>query len=65
MQSDINYLSAKLEEIHADVKLLQDHVDKLRLESAGKKAVQRFLLTSVGMLSGVVVWAVHHLLKIV
>ena len=58
MQTDINYLVAKLEEIHSDVKQLQIHVDELRQESSGRKAVQRLLLVAAGGLGAVMGWVI-------
>lgn len=62
MNRDVNYLMAKLESIHEDVKQLQIHVDELRQESAGKKAITRFLLSSTGVMGATLVWVVDHVL---
>lgn len=64
VRPDIHYLSAKLEEIHADVKQLQEHVDALRQESAGRKAVAKFMLGSMAVLGSIVGWLTTHILKV-
>jgi len=63
MRVDINYLAAKLEEIHDDVLLLKVHVDILRQESAGRKAVQKFILGSMGCFGVVLGWLVTYVMK--
>lgn len=64
MRVDINYLAAKLEEIHEDVLQLKDHVDLLRQESSGRKAVQKFILGSMGVLSVVLGWLLTYVMKL-
>jgi len=56
----IEYLLAKLETIHDDVKELQKHVDELRQESSGRRAVNRFVIGSLGVLGAVVAWVVQQ-----
>lgn len=65
MRNDLNYLTAKLEAIHEDVKQLQIHVDELRQEAAGRKAVQRFLLASMSAMGVVVGWLVNTITNII
>lgn len=55
-----DYLLAKLETIHEDVKTLQVQVDDLRQDMSGRKAVQKFLATALGGLGVVVAWLVTH-----
>lgn len=62
MKNDINYLTAKLEEMHEDIRQLNAHVDILRQESAGRGAVHKFLITSMGVLTTIIGWVVHTLL---
>ena len=64
MKADVNYLAAKLEEIHEDVRQLQEHVDALRQESAGRKAVTKVLMGSVAVLGSVVGWLTTHIVRI-
>ncbi|MBA4259165.1 MAG: hypothetical protein C0446_08370 [Chitinophaga sp.] len=56
MKVSIDYLAAKLEEIHNDVKELKGQVDELRQVEAGRKATQRFLAASISILGGVITW---------
>jgi len=64
MQTDINYLAAKLEEIHADVKQLKEHVDELRQEAAGRRATTRFILGALGVCGAVLGWTVSTVLSL-
>ena len=63
LNRNTDYLLAKLEEIHEDVKTLKGQVDDLRLESHGKKTVVKFLTGAFGVLSAVVGWVVHLVIK--
>lgn len=63
MRPTNEYLLAKLEEIHEDVKQLQTHVDELRQESAGRRAVHKFMLTSLGIIGAAVGWLTTHVLS--
>lgn len=65
MVRNTEYLQAKLEEIHEDVRILQKHVDELRQEAAGRKAVNRFVLTSLGVIGAVVGWLTNHVLYLI
>lgn len=58
MKADVHYLTAKLEEIHLDVKQLQEHVDILRQESTGRKALTKVLLGGMSVLSVVLGWVI-------
>lgn len=64
MKSDVNYLAAKLEEIHADVRQLQGHVDDLRQEAAGRKATHRFIFSALGIIGATMGWIMNALLKV-
>lgn len=64
MKSDINYITAKLEEIHAAVVKLQTHVDELRQESAGRKAVQRFTLGALGIIGATLGWLIDNVISL-
>lgn len=55
-KDNIPYVVAKLEEIHADVTQLKQHVDELRQVEAGRKANQKLLTASVSVLGGIVAW---------
>lgn len=60
MNRDIHYLTAKLEEIHDDVKELRAHVDILRQEAAGKRAVSKALVVALGLIGATVGWLVDN-----
>jgi hypothetical protein len=62
IHSDIGYLMAKLEIIHSDVKDLNKAVALLQQESTAKKAVNRFIVTAVGILGATVGWLVDNVL---
>lgn len=64
MKHDVNYLLAKLEEIHEDVKQLQIHVDQLRQESAGRKAINRFLLATMGVMGATLGWVINNIVAL-
>lgn len=64
MKNDVNYLTAKLEEIHDDVKQLQIHVDDLRQEAAGKRAVSRFMIAALGIIGATVGWLVDNIVSL-
>ena len=63
MKQDINYLVAKLEEIHEDVKQLQDHVDELRQEASGRRAIQRFMLATMGIIGATLGWLIDNIIS--
>lgn len=60
---DISYLLAKLEELHEDVRELKLHVDTLRQEQSGRKAVVRFLLAAMGIVGATVGWLVDNVIS--
>lgn len=62
MQKDLGYLTAKLEEMHSDIKDLKEKIDILRHESTGRKAVHRVLIGGLGFLTTVVGWLVHTII---
>ncbi len=62
---EIGYLSAKLEEMHDDIRELSAHVDQLRQESTSRKAVQKFTMASIGVIATVVAWLIHTSLALV
>lgn len=64
MKNDINYLTAKLEEIHEDVKVLQGHVDELRQEYHGRKAISKFMFGALGIIGATVGWLVDNVLSL-
>lgn len=64
MARNTEYLQAKLEEIHEDVRSLQKHVDELRQEAAGRKAVNRFIFTSLGVLGATVGWLADNVINL-
>lgn len=59
-RTNVNYLLAKLEEIHEDVKELRAHVDHLREDYAGRKMATKVVLVAVSMLGATVAWLVDH-----
>ncbi len=61
MKNDLGYLSAKLEEMHYDIKILQAHVDELRQEASGRKAIHRVLIGGLSALTTVLGWVVYHI----
>ena len=63
MKQDINYLVAKLEEIHEDVKQLQIHVDELRQEASGRRAIQRFMLATMGIIGATLGWLIDNIIS--
>lgn len=64
MKADISYLQAKLEDIHADVKLLKEHVDLLRTEHHGRKAVTKFVIACLAVLGTTVGWLVDNAIAV-
>lgn len=64
MKHDVNYLAAKLELIHEDVKQLQTHVDRLRQESTSRRAVGRVLLIALTVMGATVGWLVDNALSV-
>ena len=58
-----DYLQAKLEVIHEDVKTLQVQVDDLRQDMAGRKAVQKLLILATGGLGAALAWVLNHVTK--
>jgi hypothetical protein len=64
MKNDVSYLTAKLEEMHEDIKQLNAHVDILRQESAGRGAVHKFILGSMGVLATLIGWILSNLLPV-
>jgi len=62
--TDINYLQAKLEAIHEDVKLLKTQVDELRTEYHGRRAVNRFVIACIAVLGTTVGWLVDNALAV-
>ena len=56
MRDEISYIVAKLENIHEDVNKLKDRVDNLRQAEAGRKAVTKFIVGSLGILGALVGW---------
>lgn len=65
IDNDIGYLTAKLEEIHDDVKELKTVVELLKADHHSRIGRNRALFTMVGVLSSVVSWVVTYVLKIV
>lgn len=63
MRNNIDYLSAKLESIHEDVRLLATQVDELRQEQAGRKAVQRFTFAVLGVIGATLGWLIDNALS--
>lgn len=58
------YILAKLEEIHADVIDLKTHVDNLRQESAGKRAVSKFVISALAIIGATVGWLVDNAVSV-
>lgn len=58
--TDLGYLLGKLEDIHADVRLLQQQVDYLRHESTGRKAVNKFIIGAMAIIGATVGWLVDN-----
>lgn len=59
-RTNVNYLLAKLEEIHEDVKELRVHVDHLREDYAGRKMATKVVLGAISILGATVAWLVDH-----
>lgn len=55
-----DYLTAKLEAIHEDVRQLKLYVDGLRQESTGRKAVSRFIVAAIAIIGTTVGWLVDN-----
>jgi len=64
MKENLNYLIAKLEEVHEDVRELKQHVDELRQEAAGRRAVSRFTLAAMSIIGATVGWLVDNVLSL-
>lgn len=62
MSENVSYLIAKVEAMHEDIKLLTEQVDELRQESAGRRALNKFLLSSLGILGAILAWSIDKLI---
>lgn len=62
--TDLGYLLGKLEDIHSDVRLLQQQVDSLRQESTGRRAVNKFIIGTMAIIGATVGWLVDNAVSV-
>lgn len=59
-RESIDFVIAKLENIHEDLTLLKKQVDDLRQMDSGRKAVGKFLVAALTILGATVGWLVDN-----